>query len=109
MQAPQVVSLVLALVGVAVALVLLITGARGRSRVTGIIGSVLLLLSMISGLAYRAILDPMLGHVDDDTVIKVLAAQSLSGGVLTGAGLVLLTYAIIVANRLPKTRPAARR
>lgn len=90
----QIVAVALSAVGVAVALVLLLTGARGRRRVAGVTGAVLMLLGTLSGWAYQWVLGPMLGQVSDDTLVAVLSAETVIGSVLTAAGLILLTYAI---------------
>lgn len=98
----QILSTVVPVLGFVVALVLLIKGARGSFRVTGIIGAALLTLGMISGFVYRWVVDPILTGRDDATVISVLAVQSVVGSVLTGAGLILFSYAIIAAGRVQK-------
>jgi len=98
----QIVSTVLPVLGFIVAVVLLVRGARGSFRVTGIIGAALLLLGMISGFVYRWLIDPILSGRTDDTVISILAIQSVVGGILTGAGLLLLSHAVIAAGRVQK-------
>jgi|GEM_PF-6035435 hypothetical protein len=109
----QTVMIVLVLAGLLAAIVLLITGTRGRCRVSGVIGAVLLLLSLLSGVAYRQFVDPRLGRISDAALITILAGQTVLESILSGVGLLLLTYAVIVANRLPKTpirnRVGARR
>ncbi|QGN32659.1 hypothetical protein [Microlunatus sp. Gsoil 973] len=99
----QTAMVVLVLAGLLVAVWLLITGTRGRCRVAGIVGTVLLLLSLLSGVAYRRFLDPHLGRMSDAELITILAGQTVLESVLTSAGLLLLTYAIIIANRLPRS------
>lgn len=97
-----VVSTVLPLIGLVIAVLLLITRARGSFRVTGIIGAALLVLSMISGYGYQWLIDPRLAGSDDDTTISILSIQTVVTSILTGAGLILLTYAIIAAGRVQK-------
>jgi len=98
----QILSTVLPVVGFVVAVVLLIKGARGSFRVTGIIGAALLMLGMISGFIYRWVIDPILTGRDDATVVSVLAVQSVVGSVVTGAGVILLSHAIVAAGRVQK-------
>lgn len=90
------------LAGVVVALVLMVIGARGRSRVTGIIGTVLILLSLATDLVYRFVVDPLLGQASDETLISILALQTLLVNVLTGAGLILLACAILSTGRVSR-------
>lgn len=100
---PQVISVALSLVGVVVALVLLITKARGRSRVTAIIGSVLIVLGTLSGLVYLWVLAPNAGQLSDQALVGILAARAVIASVLIGTGVILFGCAIIVASR-PKKR-----
>lgn len=101
---PQVISMALSLAGGVVALVLLITKARGRSRVTGVVGAALILVGTLSGLAYLWLLTPHAGQLSDETLVGILAARTVIGSVLIGAGVVLLSCAIVVATRSPKKR-----
>lgn len=101
---PQVIAMALSLAGGVVALVLLITKARGRSRVTGVVGAALILVGTLSGLAYRWLLTPHAGQLSDETLVGILAARTVIGSVLIGSGVVLLSCAIVVATRLPKKR-----
>lgn len=103
MPASQFVSLGLSALGVVVAVWLLAAGIHGRARVTGIIGSVFLLLGVLNRYAYQLVLSRLLVGADDDTVLQVLAAQIVTGSVLTGIGILFLTCAVVVAARLPKS------
>jgi hypothetical protein len=102
MPVSQIVAVALCLVGVATAIALLITGVRGRPRVTAIVGSVLMLLGTLTTLTYRSVLDPLVEQVSDSMLILILAMQMVGGSVVIGAGAVLLTCALIVAGRPPK-------
>lgn len=97
-----IVAVAISVVGVVAALWLLIKGAHGRPRVLGIIGAVLILLGLLSRFAFQWMVDRFLGRADDAEIVSILAAETAAGGVLTGAGLLLITGAIVVANRLPK-------
>lgn len=101
---PQVIAMALSVAGGVVALVLLITKARGRSRVTGVVGAALVLVGTLSGLAYLWLLTPHAGQLSDQTLVGILAARTVIGSVLIGAGVVLLSCAIVVAARSPKKR-----
>lgn len=100
--AAQIVSIVLPALGFVLAVVLLIKGARGSFRVTGIIGAALLLLGMISKFVYRWLVDPALSGRTNDTVISIIAIESVAESILIGAGLILFSYAIIAAGRVQK-------
>lgn len=102
MAVSQIVAVAIAVVGMVVALWLLIKSCRGRPRVLGVIGTVLILLGVLSRFAYQWTVDRFLGRVDDATIVSVLAAETAVGGVLTGAGLLVVTGAIVAAARLPK-------
>lgn len=99
----QIVSMVLPAVGFVLAVVLLSKRARGSFRVTGIIGAALLLLSMISGIVYTWLIDPIVvvGR-RNETVLSVLAIEPVVASILTGAGVILFSYAIVAAGRVQK-------
>lgn len=97
-----IVAIAISVAGVVAALWLLIKGAHGRPRVLGIIGTVLILLGLLSRFAYQWMVDRFLGRADDATIVSILAADTAAGGVLTGAGLLLVTGAVVAASRLPK-------
>lgn len=101
---PQVISAALSLAGVVVALVLLITKAGGRSRITGVVGAALILLGNLSGLVYVWLLAPNAGQLSDEALVGIVAARTVVGSVLIGAGVILLSCAIVVATRSPKKR-----
>jgi hypothetical protein len=84
--------------GAAVALWLLIRSAHGRPRLLGIVGTALILLGALSRVAFHWMVERFLGSVGDSTIISALAATNVVGGVLTGAGLLLATRAIVVAG-----------
>jgi hypothetical protein len=63
---------------------------------------VLILLGVLSRFAYQWMAVRYLGQIDDATIVTILAADTALGGVLIGAGLLLVTRAIVVADRLPK-------
>lgn len=102
MTVSQIVAVAISVAGVVVALWLLIKSARGGPRVLGIIGTVLILLGVLCRFAYQWMVERFLGKIDDATFVSILAAVTAAGGVLTGAGLLLMTRAIVVAGRLPK-------
>jgi hypothetical protein len=102
MPASQFVALGLSALGVVVAVWLLAAGIHGRAKVTGIIGSAFLLLGVLNRYAYQLVLSRVLVGADDDTVLKTLAAQTVTGSLLTGIGILFLTYALVVASRLPR-------
>ncbi|HEU5483578.1 MAG TPA: hypothetical protein VFU98_01625, partial [Microlunatus sp.] len=91
MPVTQLVAVVIAFVGVGVAVPVLIKGTDGRSRVLGIIGSALILLGVLARFAFQWLARRFLGVVDNETIITVLAADTVLGGVLTGVGVLLLT------------------
>jgi hypothetical protein len=98
----QVVAVASAVAGVVVALWLLITKSRDRPRVLGIIATVLILLGLFCRFAFQWMVERFLGEVDDAVILTVLAADTVAGGVLIGAGMLLASAAIAVAGRLPK-------
>lgn len=100
MPALQIVSLVVFAAGAVVAVVLLTRGARGRSRVAAVIGTLLVMVATLSDMSYRYLLGPILGDVSDATLIKTLSGEIVLQAVLTAIGLSLLTYAVVVAGRL---------
>lgn len=95
----QVVALAVMAVGLIAALWLLISGARGTSRVLGILGVVLLSLGVFSRFAYQWLAQRYLGAVDDATIITALAVEIAVGGLLLGIGLLLVMRAVVVAGR----------
>jgi hypothetical protein len=95
-------AIAVAVAGLVVAVALLITGARGTSRVLAIVGAFLLLLGVLTRFAYQWMVERYLGRVDDATIVTILAADTAAGGILTGAGLLLISSAVAVASRLPK-------
>lgn len=102
MAGTAIVAIAISVAGLVAALWLLIKGAGGRPRVLGIIGTVLILLGLLSRFAFQWMVDRFLGRADDAKLVSILAADTAAGGVLTGAGLLLVTSAIVVASRLPK-------
>ena len=103
MAVDQIVAVAIAVAGMVVALWLLIKSSRGQARLLGITGTALILLGLLARFALQWIADGVLGQVDRDTAVAILAADTVAGGVLTGAGLLLLIRAIVVASRPPKT------
>jgi hypothetical protein len=103
MAVSQIVAVAIAVAGVVVALWLLIKSARGQPRVLGIIGTALILLGVLARFAFQWTAEWFLGQVDNDAIISILAADTMVGGVLTGAGLLLVTRAIVVAGWPPWT------
>jgi TctA family transporter len=98
MAVSQIAAVTIAVSGVVAALWLLIKSSRGQPRVLGVIGTALILLGLLARFAYQWIAERLLGRVDTETVVSVLAALTVAGGTLTGAGLLLLTRAIVVAG-----------
>lgn len=103
MAVSEVVAVAILVVGMVVALWLLVRSVRGRPRVLGILGTALILLGLLSHFAYQWTIQRYLGRVDDQTIISVLAAEIAVGGLLTGAGLIVVARAIVVAGDPPKT------
>ena len=64
--------------------------------------SALIFLGVLSRFTYQWMAERFLGRVDTETIVSILAVEVAAGGVLTGAGLLLLTRAIVVAGRMPK-------
>jgi hypothetical protein len=95
-------AVVVSAVGLVVAAAVLFRSARGLPRVLGIVGAVLLLLGVLTRFAYQWMVDRYLGQVDDATIVTILAADTAAGGILIGAGLILISAAVAVASRLPK-------
>lgn len=94
---------VLAVAGV-VLLALAVAGAstspvRGRIWVLEAIGSLLILLGVVARFAFQWISQTYLGQADTESVINVLTRLTVVGGLLTGAGLVLVTRAVVLAGR----------
>ena len=89
----------LALLGTAAALWVLVRGARGQARVLGIIGAAFTALGVLARDAIQWIAEGLLGELDSDVLVSFLAADIVAAGVLTGAGLLLVTRAMVVASR----------
>jgi membrane-bound metal-dependent hydrolase YbcI (DUF457 family) len=87
-----------AVAGLVVALLLLIKRAHGQPRVLGIIGTVLILLGVLARFAFQWGARSFLGEGDNDPILSILAVDVVAGGVLIGAGLLLVTRAIVVAG-----------
>lgn len=94
----QIVAVAIAAAGAMVALWLLIKSTRGQIRVLAIIGTVLVLLGVLARFALQWMSEWFLGQVDVDVIVPLLAADLVAGGVLTGAGLLLVARAIVVAG-----------
>jgi hypothetical protein len=102
MAVTEIVAVAILLAGVLVALSLLIKSARGRPLALGITGAVLIFLGVLSRFAFEWMVEQFLGKVADATIVSILAAETAAGGVLTGAGLLLVACAILTADRQPK-------
>lgn len=102
MAVSQVMAVAISIAGLVVALWLLAKGARGSSRVLGVIGTALIFSGVLSRFAYQWMVERFLGRVDNEMIVSILAVEIAVGGVLTGAGLLLVTRAIVVAGRMPK-------
>jgi hypothetical protein len=98
MAASQIAAVAITVAGVVVALWLLIKSARGQALVLGIIGTVLMLLGVLAQFAFQWMADWLFGRIRTDTLVAILAADAVGGAVLTGAGLLLTTRAIVVAG-----------
>ena len=99
MEVNLIVAVAIVVAGTVVALWLLIKDARGQPRMLGIIGTVLILLGVLARFAAQWVARRFLGESDNDPIVSFVAADTLAGGVLTGAGLLLVTRAIAVAGR----------
>ena len=98
MPVSQIVAVATAIAGVVVALWLLITSARGRPRVLGIIGTVCILLGLIGRFAFQWMAEGFSGQGFNDRVVSILAADAVLSAVLTGAGVILMSRAFVVAG-----------
>ena len=94
----QIVAVTTAVAGVLVALWLLIKSARGQPRLLGVLGSVLLLLGLLARFAFQWMIERLLGRGNTDSIVSILAADIVLGGLLTGVGLLLVTRAFVVAG-----------
>ena len=99
MTASQIGALAIVVGGFAVALWVLVRSARGQARVLGTIGAALILLSVVGRYAIQWIAEGLLGQLDNDVTVSLLAADIVASGVLTGVGLLLATRAVVVASR----------
>jgi hypothetical protein len=98
MPVSQIVAVATAIAGVAIATALLITGARGRPRVLGIIGTIAILLGLLGRFAFQWMAERFAGRGFNDRIVSILAADAVLSAVLTGAGLLLMARAFVVAG-----------
>ena len=98
MPVSQVVAVATAIAGVVIAAALLITSARGRPRVLGIIGTVCILLGLLGRFAFQWMGERFAGRGFNDRIVSILAADAVLSAVLTGAGLLLVSRAFVVAG-----------
>ena len=98
MPVSQILAVAIATAGVLVAAGLLIKGARGQPRVLGITGTVAILLGLLGRFAFQWMAERFAGQGIDDTVVSILAADVVLSAVLTGAGVLLMTRAFVVAG-----------
>ena len=98
MPVSQIVAVAIAIAGVVVALWLLVKGARGKPRVLGIIGTISILSGLLGRFAFQWMAERLLGRGFNDTTVSILAADAVLSAVLTGAGLLLVTRAFVVAG-----------
>lgn len=101
--------MVLAAAILVVAVVLLIRGTRGAPRVAGIVGTALLVLSLLNAQLTQWFLDLLPQDASDDQLFNLLAARITIGGLVIGAGIVLCTYAILGADRRRSRNRSGRR
>lgn len=94
----QVAAVTIAVLGAAAAIWLMITNARGRVRVLAVVGTVLIMLGVITRFAFHWLSGRFLGELANETTVSLLAADMIAGGVLTGVGLLLLARALVVAS-----------
>ena len=99
MTVSQIWALAIALLGTVAALWVLVRSARGQARVLGLIGVAFTALGVLARDAIQWMAEGLLGQVDSDVVVSLLAADIVAAGVLTGAGLLLVTRAMVVASR----------
>jgi hypothetical protein len=95
--------IVLSVAAAASALVVLIRGTRGCTLLAGILGTLLLVLSLVNSLLSRWFLSLLPEGASDDELFVILAARIAINGVLIGAGLIFFTYAILTADRWPRS------
>jgi hypothetical protein len=95
--------IVLSVAAAVLALAVLIRGTRGCTTLAGILGTLLLVLSLVNGLVSRWFLNLLPEGASDDELFFILAARIAINGVLIGAGLIFFTYAILTADRWPKS------
>jgi hypothetical protein len=98
MPVSQVVAVAIAIAGVVVAAALLIKSARGQPRVLGIIGTVAILLGLLGRFAFQWMAERFAGRGFNDTTVSILAADAVLSALLTGAGVLLMTRAFVVAG-----------
>ena len=94
----QLVAVAIATVGVVVALLLVIKGARGRPRVLAVVGTIAILLGLLARFAFQWVAERFLGQGFNDTIVSILAADAVLASVLTGTGLLMVTRAFVVAG-----------
>jgi hypothetical protein len=99
MTVSQIWALAIALLGTVAALWVLVRSARGQARVLGLTGVAFIALGVLARDAIQWMAEGLLGQVDSDVVVSLLAADIVAAGVLTGAGLLLVTRAMVVASR----------
>lgn len=87
-------------IGTLIALVVLIKGARGRPRIWGAVGTFLILLGVLSRVAFQWTVERFLGKFDDAPVVTALAVEIAASGLLIGIGLIMVTRAMVLAGQL---------
>ena len=98
MPVSQIAAVAIAIAGVVVALWLLIKGARGQPRVLGIIGTVAILLGLLGRFAFQWMAERFSARGFNDETVSILAADAVLSALLTGAGVLLITRAFVVAG-----------
>ena len=70
----QIAAVSIAVVGMVVAQILLLSGARRQARVLGVLGTALIVLGLVAGYALQRMAQWFFGRVDNDRFVLVLAA-----------------------------------
>lgn len=94
----QIAAVAIAVAGSVVALCVLIASARGQSRVLGIIATALILLGVLARFGFQWMAERLVDSMTNDALVSILVADTVAGAVLTGAGVLLATRAIVVAG-----------
>ena len=94
----QIAAVSIAVVGMVVAQILVLSGARGQARLLDSLGTALIVLGLVARFAIQWMAQWFFARVDNDTFVFVLAADTVADAVLTGAGVLLVSRSMVVAG-----------